>query len=166
MDRSFVKQVAIALGLAVMASPGWTDDESSKHGLRPLVGVSVGWPLGVNGVIGIETPQFGARVSGAYWGRDLSGVELALSALLFRASHSQMSVQTVIGTSRWDSWFESGPLQLTSYAGIGARVQWRGIFLSQGPCYRLNREHAPTGIGRRSRFIWHMAAGFVFALGG
>jgi hypothetical protein len=156
---------AAMLLVGVTASRCWSEDQLVRVGTQALIGVSIGWPIGVNGLIGVETPRVGARVSGAYWGRALSGVELELSTPFFRMPHARGSINVVVGTNRWDLDFEPGPLELTSYAGMGVRVEWRGLFLSQGPCYRLNTEHAPQGIGHRSRFIWHMAAGYAFAFG-
>lgn len=102
---------------------------------RLALGLSLGYPALLNAVVGADAWHFTARISGAYYLEEANGVQLELGPRLVQTGPMRLDVVAGLGTAQ--IWWYGTDQSYLSYATLSCRVDWRGLFLTQGFLYRL-----------------------------
>jgi hypothetical protein len=103
-----------------------------------VLGVTLGFPALLNAVAGVDAWHCTARISGAYYVPESNGVQLEVGPRLDRGGPTRLDVLAGLGTANiWWGFGEESSAYL-SYTSLGFRVDWKGLFLTQGFFYRLH----------------------------
>ena len=157
---------AFALLLLAGASEVQAQVDSPERALdrdpHLVLGVTLGFPALLNAVAGADAWHFTARISGAYYVPESNGVQLEVGPRLDRGGPTRLDLLAGIGTANiW--WFGSeSDSSYLSYTSLGLRVDWNGLFLTQGFFYRL---HGTGDFEDGSRPGYFFSVGYAVSLG-
>ena len=159
-----MRTVRLALELLVLAAAtevrAQADPQDGGSDAHLVLGGSLGYPILLNAVAGVDAWRVTARISGAYYALDTNGVQLEVGSHLFTAGPTRLAVLAGLGAANYPG--IDGPSSYYSYTSLGFRVDWRGLFLSQGFSYRL---HGTNDFDDGTRPGYFFSLGYAVSIG-